>query len=72
MTNLSHPTHSGTGYAQLRLRRFLCGLRSLLMRRSDRYLQRLDLADLDAWQLNDLGLTPEDVRRECAKSFWRM
>ncbi|MCG7505551.1 DUF1127 domain-containing protein [Mesorhizobium retamae] len=72
MTNLSHPTHSGAGYARFRLRRFWCGLRSLLMRRSDRYLQRLDLADLDAWQLNDLGLTPEDVRRECAKSFWRM
>ena len=72
MTNLTHPAHSDAGYARFRFRRVLCGLRSLLMRRHDRYLQRLDLADLDTWQLTDLGLTPDDVRRECAKSFWRM
>ncbi|MER8529542.1 DUF1127 domain-containing protein [Mesorhizobium sp. M0814] len=34
-------------------------------------MQRLDLAEIDDHLLRDLGLTPEDVRRECAKSFWQ-
>ena len=37
----------------------------------DRHLQRLDLAEIDDHLLRDLGLTPQDVRRECAKSFWQ-
>ena len=37
----------------------------------DRHLQRRDLAEIDDHLLRDLGLTPQDVRRECAKSFWR-
>ncbi|RWQ65388.1 DUF1127 domain-containing protein [Mesorhizobium sp.] len=43
----------------------------LLARWHDRYLQRLDLAEIDEHLLRDLGLTPEDVRHECAKSFWQ-
>ncbi|UVK39587.1 DUF1127 domain-containing protein [Mesorhizobium sp. AR10] len=43
----------------------------LLARWYDRHLQRLDLAEIDDHLLRDLGLTPEDVRRECAKSFWQ-
>lgn len=43
----------------------------LLARWYDRHLQRRDLAEIDDHLLRDLGLTPEDVRRECAKSFWR-
>ena len=43
----------------------------LLARWYDRHLQRLDLAEIDDHLLHDLGLTPEDVRRECAKSFWQ-
>ncbi|AZN97149.1 DUF1127 domain-containing protein [Mesorhizobium sp. M9A.F.Ca.ET.002.03.1.2] len=43
----------------------------LLARWYDRHLQRLDLAAIDDHLLRDLGLTPEDVRRECAKSFWQ-
>jgi uncharacterized protein YjiS (DUF1127 family) len=38
----------------------------------DRHLQRLDLAEIDDAMLRDLGLTREEVRRECAKSFWRL
>jgi len=37
----------------------------------DRHLQRRDLAEIDDHLLRDIGLTPEDVRRECAKSFWQ-
>ena len=37
----------------------------------DRHLQRLDLSSLDDHLLRDIGLTPEQVRRECAKPFWR-
>ncbi|MER8594621.1 hypothetical protein NKH33_24120 [Mesorhizobium sp. M1182] len=41
----------------------------LLKRWFDRHLQRLDLPEIDDHLLR--GLTPEDVRRECAKSFWQ-
>ena len=43
----------------------------LLARWHDRHVRRLDLAEIDDHLLRDLGLTPEDVRRECAKSFWQ-
>ena len=46
-------------------------LRRFLARWYDRHLQRLDLAEIDEHLLRDLGLTPEDVRRECAKRFWQ-
>jgi uncharacterized protein YjiS (DUF1127 family) len=36
----------------------------------DRRRQRLDLDALDDAALKDIGLSPEDVRRECAKPFW--
>ncbi|WP_352500206.1 DUF1127 domain-containing protein [Mesorhizobium sp. M0058] len=45
--------------------------RRLLARWYDRHVQRLDLAAVDDHLLRDLGLTREDVRRECAKSFWQ-
>ncbi len=72
MTSLFHPARTEIDYAPFRFRWLPRRLRSLLMRQYDRHLQRLDLAELDAWQLTDLGLTAEDVRRECAKSFWRL
>ncbi|GLQ80604.1 hypothetical protein GCM10007881_41230 [Mesorhizobium huakuii] len=51
---------------------FITWFRSrLLARWYDRHLQRLDLGEIDDHLLRDLGLTPEDVRRECAKSFWQ-
>ncbi|PDQ18149.1 hypothetical protein CN311_26345 [Mesorhizobium sanjuanii] len=51
---------------------FLRRLRLRLVARwYDRHLQRLDLAEIDEHLLRDLGLTREDVRRECAKSFWQ-
>jgi uncharacterized protein YjiS (DUF1127 family) len=37
----------------------------------DRHRQRIDLDELDDAALRDIGLSPEDVRRECAKPFWR-
>jgi len=46
-------------------------LPSRLMAIYDRYLQRQALAELDDDMLNDIGLTPDDVRRECATPFWR-
>lgn len=72
MTSLFQPVCVDAGYARVRFCWVSRGLRSLLMRQYDRHLQRLDLAELEVWQLNDLGLTPEDVRRECAKSFWQL
>lgn len=51
---------------------FITWFRSrLLARWHDRHVQRLDLAEIDDHLLRDLGLTPEDVSRECAKSFWQ-
>ena len=37
----------------------------------ERARQRHHLANLDDHLLKDIGLTPDDVRRECSKSFWR-
>jgi uncharacterized protein YjiS (DUF1127 family) len=37
----------------------------------ERRRQRLALAKLGAHLLKDIGLTPADVRQECAKPFWR-
>lgn len=37
----------------------------------DRHRQRVDLDALDDAALRDIGLSPEDVRQECAKPFWR-
>jgi len=48
-----------------------CLHRRLFARWYDRHLQRLDLAEIDDHLLRDLGLSREDVRRECAKSFWQ-
>jgi uncharacterized protein YjiS (DUF1127 family) len=30
-----------------------------------------DLAELEDHQLRDIGLTRNDLRRECSKPFWR-
>mgnify|MGYP003675446276 FL=1 len=32
---------------------------------------RLSLNQLEAWQLDDLGLTPEAARTEARKVFWK-
>ncbi|WP_274423769.1 DUF1127 domain-containing protein [Chelativorans sp. YIM 93263] len=37
---------------------------------AERRRQRLHLSELDDHLLADVGLTPEEVRRECAKPFW--
>ncbi|ESY87874.1 DUF1127 domain-containing protein [Mesorhizobium australicum] len=51
---------------------FVTRVRSrLLARWYDRHSQRRDLSEIDDHLLRDLGLTREDVRRECAKSFWQ-
>lgn len=54
-------THSG---ALLRVRTALI---TVLTRRRER--QRL--AHLDAHLLRDIGLDPQEVRRECTKPFWQ-
>jgi uncharacterized protein YjiS (DUF1127 family) len=37
----------------------------------DRWQQRQHLADLDDHILRDIGISPREVERECAKPFWR-
>jgi uncharacterized protein YjiS (DUF1127 family) len=43
----------------------------LLARWSARRRQRVDLAELDGHLLADIGVTPQEARRECASPFWR-
>lgn len=43
----------------------------LVARWCARRRQRLDLAELDDHLLADIGRTREEVRRECARPFWR-
>jgi uncharacterized protein YjiS (DUF1127 family) len=38
---------------------------------SARHRQRADLAELDDHLLADIGVTPQEARRECARPFWR-
>lgn len=33
--------------------------------------QRRALSELSPWQLRDIGVTPEEARREAEKPFWR-
>lgn len=54
-------THSGA------LSRVRTALITVLTRRRER--QRL--AHLDAHLLRDIGLDPQEVRRECTKPFWQ-
>ena len=44
---------------------------SVLLLWMDRSDQRQDLAELEDHQLRDIGLTRDDIRRECSKPFWR-
>lgn len=53
------------------MRRLPASTVSLLVRWYDRYLQRLALAELDERLLADIGVSPEEARRECAQPFWR-
>jgi uncharacterized protein YjiS (DUF1127 family) len=46
-------------------------LAGLAARARDRQRDRILLARLDPHLLRDIGLTDADVRRECAKPFWR-
>ena len=36
-----------------------------------RHRTRLSLEQLEAWQLTDVGLTPDAARSEALKVFWR-
>lgn len=38
---------------------------------STRRRTRRALAQLEPWQLSDVGLTPEDVLKEAPRVFWR-
>jgi len=37
----------------------------------ERWMQRQNLAELDDHILRDIGISPREVERECAKPFWR-
>jgi uncharacterized protein YjiS (DUF1127 family) len=43
----------------------------MLLDWSERARQRRLLATLDRRMLQDIGIGPSDVRRECDKPFWR-
>lgn len=49
------------------------GVRAMLARfatSAERWRQRRDLAALTDEQLRDIGVTPEDARREASRPFW--
>jgi uncharacterized protein YjiS (DUF1127 family) len=47
-------------------------LRNVFTYVAERSRQRRALRRLDACQLKDIGLTPDDVAAEASKSFWRL
>lgn len=67
-TLLSH--RFGTLLYRLPFPWFRSGMRRPRFGRAyDRYLQRRALADLDDHLRRDVGLTAEEIRRECRKLF---
>lgn len=46
-------------------------VRTALMTALTRRRERQRLAHLDAHLLRDIGLDPQEVRRECTKPFWQ-
>lgn len=54
-------THSGA----------LSRVRTALITALTRRRERQRLAHLDAHLLRDIGLDPQEVRRECTKPFWQ-
>lgn len=46
-------------------------VRTALMTALTRRSERQRLAHLDAHLLRDIGLDPQEVRRECTKPFWQ-
>jgi uncharacterized protein YjiS (DUF1127 family) len=61
------PASPAVALAWTAFRRVAAWLRLCRERRCQRYA----LAELRDDQLLDIGLTAADVRRECAKPFWR-
>jgi uncharacterized protein YjiS (DUF1127 family) len=53
------------------LRRAALRASDMLLDWSERARQRRLLATLDRRMLQDIGIGPSDVRRECDKPFWR-
>ena len=44
---------------------------AVLLRWIARSRQRQDLAELEDYQLRDIGLTRRDIGPECSKPFWK-
>jgi len=66
--NMPAGRHSGHGYSLMA--RFASG--AAFVRHSlERRRQRQALLELDRRLLRDIGLTPADVQRECAKPSWQ-
>ena len=56
-----------SGHASLLLKRFI----ALFRKWQGRERERAFLAALQEFELRDMGLTPEDRRREINKAFWQ-
>lgn len=46
-------------------------MRSIISGWIERSAQRHALSQLDPHRLKDIGLTKQDVERECSKAFWQ-
>jgi uncharacterized protein YjiS (DUF1127 family) len=53
------------------LARIAVGFAACLSKWATRRQTRHALKQLEAWQLDDVGLTPLEARDEAAKAFWR-
>ena len=54
-----------------RFTRSLIRLSSLLNLWISRHRQRKQLAQVESFRLDDLGLTPQQVQQEISKPFWK-
>ena len=69
---MTHDTHPFTTFGRrVSLPRLASRIAAAIAARYDRYLQRRALEELDDHMLRDIGCTPQEARRECAKPIWR-
>lgn len=70
MQNTTTRTRGRTIVRPGAFRRLAAVALTFILRFEDRRRQRLYLSELDDHLLADIGLTRQDVERECANPFW--
>lgn len=70
-SDVAEPFYRGCPWQHV-IRRHVCRvIRTVFHVWPDRYRQRIDLRNLEDFQLKDIGISRENALRESRKRFWR-